>query len=164
MTHITKNPQHPLLQSIHLAGNYYAIRIGDKVSVINAKTEKTLKPYRNNGIAKYLAVSIGKTNQYMHRIAALFIPNPNNYECVNHIDNDPTNNAISNLEWVTRKDNTRHYFENFYVEGTVRPRITSAQLTTIYLMLKAGKTTKQIIEKTGVSPRYIFKIKKSKSL
>ena len=50
---------------------------------------------------------------YVHRIVATcFLPNPNNYPEVNHIDNDPTNNAVSNLEWCSHEYNMS-YKENF---------------------------------------------------
>lgn len=43
---------------------------------------------------------------YVHRmVATCYIPNPNNYPEVNHIDNDRTNNAVSNLEWCTHEYN-----------------------------------------------------------
>lgn len=51
------------------------------------------------------------TQQYLHRLVAMaFIPNPNNKPCVNHIDANRKNNAASNLEWVTVKENTIHSF------------------------------------------------------
>jgi len=41
-------------------------------------------------------------NLTIHRLVALhYIPNPNNYRVVNHIDADPHNNNISNLEWCS---------------------------------------------------------------
>ena len=41
-----------------------------------------------------------------HRLVAqAFIPNPNNYPCVCHLDNNPLNNQIGNLYWGTRKMN-----------------------------------------------------------
>lgn len=51
-----------------------------------------------------------KTKRYfVHRLVAqTFISNPNNKPHVNHIDNDPENNAISNLEWVTHSENMTH--------------------------------------------------------
>jgi hypothetical protein len=50
---------------------------------------------------------------YLHRLIAItFIPNPNNLEEVNHIDGNPYNNCVENLEWMTHKDNMRHFHEN----------------------------------------------------
>jgi hypothetical protein len=53
------------------------------------------------------------TGFYLHRLIAMtFIPNPDNLEEVNHIDGDPYNNRVENLEWITREDNMRHFHEN----------------------------------------------------
>ena len=42
----------------------------------------------------------------VHRLVALhYIPNPNNYPEVDHIDIDTSHNYVSNLRWVTRKMN-----------------------------------------------------------
>lgn len=50
-----------------------------------------------DGIRRDLAV---------HKIVAeAFIPNPNNYQYIDHIDTDRTNNNVSNLRWCTNKMN-----------------------------------------------------------
>ena len=51
-------------------------------------------------------------------VAEAFIPNPNNYPEVRHMDGNPYNNHVSNLKWGTHADNmadakrhgTFHYF------------------------------------------------------
>lgn len=54
----------------------------------------------------YYKVSLNKTNVFLHKIVAeTFVDNPNNYTEIDHIDGNPRNNTISNLRWVTHKEN-----------------------------------------------------------
>lgn len=74
--------------------------------VINIKTGKMLKSIKqtNNGYCFYV-LSIGNHKQVevsAHRlVATIFIPNPCNYPCINHKDENKSNNSIDNLEWCT---------------------------------------------------------------
>ena len=50
---------------------------------------------------------------YYHRyLAEKYIPNKNNYPMVNHIDGNPSNNSIDNLEWTDSLGNMRHAMDN----------------------------------------------------
>lgn len=45
-------------------------------------------------------------HKYIHRIVAeAFIPNPDNYPEVDHIDTNKTNNCVANLQWCTSSMN-----------------------------------------------------------
>ena len=71
---------------------------------------KRLKPgLGNHG---YLLVGLMKNGKQhtknVHRLVAqTFIDNPNDKDCVDHIDNDKTNNSVYNLRWATHQEN--HY-------------------------------------------------------
>lgn len=73
--------------------------------------ERILKPCENN--TGYLQVHLCKNSKSkfykVHRLVALaFIQNPENKQQVNHIDETKLNNVVSNLEWVTAKENNNH--------------------------------------------------------
>ena len=87
-------------------------------NIVRAKNGvlKNLKPKElkgsDNGVG-YLRVCIkedGKVyrERYVHRIVArAFVDNPEGKPCINHIDNNPLNNAADNLEWCTKMENTQ---------------------------------------------------------
>lgn len=49
-----------------------------------------------------------KLHHVCRLVAKTFIPNPENKPEVNHIDFNPCNNCVRNLEWTTRKENHTH--------------------------------------------------------
>lgn len=70
---------------------------------------RVLKQKKNNS-NNYLLVNLHKDKKpkryLVHRLIAItFIPNPHNLPQVNHKDENPQNNKVSNLEWCDCKYN-----------------------------------------------------------
>ena len=92
----------------HLNDNYIIYSDG---RVYSKRKKIFLKPFRNT--KKYLCVDIHIKSARIHRLVAeSFIPNPNNYTQVNHIDGNKENNDVSNLEWCSNRMNSHHYHKS----------------------------------------------------
>lgn len=67
--------------------------------------------YRQVNVVSRLARNGYRHSVKLHRLIALaFVPNPNGYKEVNHINGDKLNNNSSNLEWCNRSHNIRECY------------------------------------------------------
>ena len=114
----------------NLINNEYSLP-KDAVNIKNSKDYidkkgNIYKPQGNTGLyikaktrihLRYVVCAInyndGIKNEKLHRVLAkTFIENTYNKPCVNHIDGNKLNNDLSNLEWCTISENTKHAFDN----------------------------------------------------
>ena len=89
--------------------------------------EKMLAPRVNTKRYGYCEISLrkdGKAKRFkVHRpVATAFIPNPNKLPEVNHKDGNKQNNNVSNLEWVTSKQNKKHAWSNNLINSDHKKR------------------------------------------
>lgn len=86
--------------------------ISENGDVKNIMTGHILSPYTDkDGYLKLCMISdrlkSGKQNVFIHRLVAWeFVPNPNKYPIIDHIDGVKQHNHYTNLEWVTVRENT----------------------------------------------------------
>lgn len=87
--------------------NYSINSDGD---VFSNKYKKVLKTFViDKGYHKVILQHNKLKKTYLiHQLVALaFIPNPNNYDTIDHMDDNPSNNRVGNLQWLPKSDNSK---------------------------------------------------------
>lgn len=103
-------------------GLYQVSNLG-RVKSLKRGSERILKPrVKSSGYIEVVLYKNSKPkNIRVNRLVAqTFIPNPEDKPQVNHIDEDKTNNMVSNLEWVTAKENMNHGTRNERISKKIK--------------------------------------------
>lgn len=115
----------------------------------------------------YCRVRIGKSRKEkycfaVHRLVAkAFVPNPNGYPQVNHIDGNKKNNYFKNLEWCTNSQNQIHAYKNGlndrskYNSGRKKIPVVQIKNNIIINMFESYAEAKKI---TGIEWKNIKKV------
>jgi NUMOD4 motif-containing protein/HNH endonuclease len=112
-------------QVVGWEGWYEVSEHGDVRSVerTSYRRDGTVQTWRGRNLRTYatqkgyLLVRLSRPDkratERVHRLVALaFLPEAHTTETINHKDGVKTNNAWSNLEWTTRRENTLHSIAN----------------------------------------------------
>ena len=92
--------------------NYEGLyKVSNLGRILSVKKQLILKPKQSHH--NYLRIQLYNKSKFktfaIHRIVATaFIPNPNNYKEVNHLNENPSDNSVANLEWCSRKHNVNY--------------------------------------------------------
>ena len=102
----------------------------------------------------YLQVRLckeGKVKYYkVHRLVAqAFIPNPENFPVINHMDENPSNNCANNLEWCTQKYNCNYGMRNEKIAKSQSKSVKCVETNTIYISAHDAQ------KKTGICVAHI---------
>lgn len=100
----------------------------------------------------------------VHRLVAeAFIPNPNNYNEVNHKDGNKLNNFVENLEWCDSSYNQKHAYTiglKVQKQGELNPnaKLTNEQVKAIREECLSGASQKDIAMRYGISSSTVSRI------
>ncbi len=100
-----------------------------------------------------------KRNMRVHRLVAeAFLgPPPTPQHQVDHLDGNRQNNAVSNLEWVTCKENiVRGFARGGGSYGATT--LTAERVQAIRAAVAAGERLKTVAEKEGLSSSTVWRI------
>jgi hypothetical protein len=138
-----------IFKTIEEFPNYMVSNFGN---VKRSNSDSILKTKCKND---YNVINLYKQKQYtrfIHRLVAkTFIENPNNYDQVNHIDGNKSNNHTSNLEWCNYTQNKLHAINvlnafKFLKNKPIARKLTIEQVIKIKQIFKTNTVTEDLIK------------------
>lgn len=143
-------------------GLYQVSNLGKVYSLISNKIIAFSKKPKGYLIVHLYKNGVDKSKHIHRLVAEAFIPNPNNYPEVNHLDGIKTNNCIDNLEWCTKKQNMEHASKNNLVSrlyGADNYRSKKViQLDLMYNPIKIWESTGEIMRALNIPKQHISNV------
>lgn len=122
-----------------------------------------VSPFMGQNGYLHIAPKIGatRTKLLVHRLVArAFVPGFFEGAHVNHKDGVKTNNLPSNLEWVTKGENTKHAFATGLIDhrGEKHPsaKLTDQQASEVLRRYRAGERCVLLAREYGISTSSIY--------
>jgi predicted DNA-binding protein YlxM (UPF0122 family) len=145
---------------VDMDGKYEGYKITSYGRVVNKETNTLLKtkiPKHGYVVAAFFKNKVRDDKRVHQLVARYLIPNPENKPFVNHIDGNKANPHISNLEWVTPKENSEHASAMglLAVGEDHASKITEKQATIIIFELVSGSSVPEIVKKYNFATRAI---------
>ena len=131
-------------EGFYKVSNKGNVRSVDRINHVGREySGRTLRSgYSADGYPQLQLCKNGKIkNKYIHRLVAeAFIPNPNNFPEVNHMDEVKDNNDVRNLEWCTRGYNNNHGTRTERISKKVRAvNVETGEVLTFKSTNEAGR-------------------------
>ena len=125
-----------------------------------------LKPHYDKDGYVDVALSVSKYKSIYRRVhrlvAEAFIPNPNNYPVVNHINCVKNDNRVENLEWCTVKYNTIYSLEDGKSTKAVSLEVYDIKTKTTFNVRSIKYFVKKFLTKEYTISNTVGMIKSSK--
>lgn len=154
-------------EGFYQVSNYGRIkRVEHKDSYGHVYKERllTINPRDKRGYCRVHLSKNGVTKWHsVHTlVAAAFCEKKDGYDIVNHIDNNPSNNAATNLEWTTYKGNMQHAAK----QGRMKPnyenlaKAQESRKVPVIAIIENGnrlyfESQRQAALKLGISSKHI---------
>jgi hypothetical protein len=125
---------------------------------------KLLKPGLSHGYwTIVMSIDNVRTTGFIHRlIAEHFIPNPLDYQVVNHIDGNRKNNELNNLEWCSYSQNSQHgvdFISNRHGAKHCKAKFSEVDILKILIArFRNGQSAKEIASQMDASEATIINI------
>ena len=148
------------------SSNYYVSNMGRLLTTAHHGGYRTaiMKPGTDPS-GHLRTVMNGRTIKVHRVVAQTWIENPENLPVVNHLDCDPSNNRVENLEWTTWAGNSQHAFKMGRLQDSLAAarakiaadrRFSDEQLRYIWDAVADQTTTERIKTYTALEEVFPF--------